>query len=161
MIPCAHAPGLEPLSIDYDLDPRTSGEEIGYTFLQSVLVGLSRAPDLICKSAIKTKENSFLLVKNLLTNMDLGAVVAPQGALGCEAVLSCIERFIPLIIVSNQGVLNVSSTKMRLDHLSADKDKSILYAENYLEAAGLITALRYGINIKSLRRPIDSLKEFN
>ena len=48
---------------------------------------------------------------------------------------------------------------MRLDYLSADKDKRILYAENYVEAAGLITALRHGINIKSLRRPIDCLKE--
>ena len=106
LIPCAHAPGLVPLPIDYDLDPRASGEEIGYTFLQSVLVGLSRAPDLIYKSEMKAKENT------LLSNRDLGAVVVPQGALGGEAVLSCIERFIPLIIVSNQGVLNVSSTKM-------------------------------------------------
>ena len=161
MIPCAHAPGLAPLPIDYDLDPRTSGEEIGYTFLQSVLVGLSRAPDLICKSAMKIKENAFLQAKHLLTNRDLGAVVVPEGALGGEAVLSCIERFIPLIIVSNQGVLNVSSTKMRLDSLSANRDKNILYAENYLEAAGLITALRHGINLKSLQRPIDCLKELN
>ena len=161
LIPCAHAPGLPPLPIDYELDPRTSGEEIGYTFLQSVLVGLSRAPDLISKSAMKTKENTFLQVKTLISNRDLGAVVVPQGALGGEAVLSCIERFIPLIIVSNPGVLNVNSTKMRLDYISGDKNKNILYAENYIEAAGLITALRHGINIKSLRRPIDCLKEVN
>ncbi len=161
LIPCAHAPALIPLPLDYDLDPRTSGEEIGYTFLQSVLVGLSRAPDLICKSAIQSKENAFLQVKTLLSNMDLGAVVVPQGALGGEAVLSCIERFIPLIIVSNQGVLNVTSTKMMLDCLGADKEKNILYAENYLEAAGLITALRHGINIRSLRRPIDCLREYD
>ncbi len=161
LIPCAHAPGLLPLPIDYDLDPRTSGEEIGYTFLQSVLVGLSRAPDLICKSAMKIKENSFLQMKTLLRNIDLGAVVVPQGALGGEAVLSCIERFIPLIIVANQGVLNVSSSKMRLDCLGGEKNNNILYAENYVEAAGLITALRHGINIYSLRRPIDCLKELN
>ncbi len=161
LIPCAHAPGLAPLPIDYELDPRTSGEEIGYTFLQSVLVGLSHAPDLICKSAMQTKSNTFSEVKTLLSNNDLGAVVVPQGALGGEAVLSCIERRIPLIIVSNQGVLNVSSTKMRLDCLGGDKNKNFLHAENYLEAAGLITALRYGINIKSLRRPIDCVKELN
>ena len=161
LIPCAHAPGLAPLPIDYDLDPRTSGEEIGYTFLQSVLVGLSRAPKLIRKSAIKIEENGCLFVDDLISNRDLGAVVVPQGALGGEAVLSCIEKFIPLIIVSNQGVLNVSSKKMRLDCLGGDKNKNILYAENYVEAAGLIIALRQGINIKSLRRPIDCLKEFN
>ncbi len=161
LIPCAHAPGLAPLPIDFELDPRTSGEEIGYTFLQSVLVGLSRAPDLICKSAMKTEENAFLQVKTLLSNRDLGAVVVPQGALGGEAVLSCIEKFIPLIVVSNQGVLNVSSAMMNLDSTIGEKNNNILYAQNYLEAAGLITALRHGINVKSLRRPIYCLKEFN
>ena len=48
---------------------------------------------------------------------------------------------------------------MRLDCLSSDKN--ILYADNYLEAAGLITAIRHGINIKSLRRPIDTVRELN
>ena len=161
LIPCAHAPGLAPLDVDYNLDPRTSGEEIGYTFLQSVLVGLSRAPDLICKSVLETKEKCVLPMTNLLSNRNLGAVVVPQGALGGEAVLSCIEKLIPLIIVTNQGVLNVSSRNMRLDCLSSDKDNNILHANNYLEAAGLITAIRHGINIKSLRRPIDAVEKLN
>ena len=129
--------------------------------MQSVLVGLSRAPDLICKSVLHTKEKSILKLTTLLSNRNLGAVVVPQGALGGEAVLSCIEKSIPLIIVSNQGVLNVSSTNMRLDCLRSDKDNNILYADNYLEAAGLITAIRHGINIKSLRRPIDAVRELN
>ena len=161
LIPCAHAPGLAPLPVDYDLDPRTSGEEIGYTFLQSVLVGLSRAPDLIYKSALNTYEKSVLQLTTLLSYRNLGAVVVPQGALGGEAVLACIEKLIPLIIVSNQGVLNVTSSKMRLDYLNVEKDNNILYADNYLEAAGLITALRHGININSLRRPIDGVHELN
>jgi len=161
LIPCAHAPCLAPLPVDYALDPRTSGEEIGYTFLQSVLVGLSRAPDLICKSALNTYEKSVMQLTTLLSYRNLGAVVIPQGALGGEAVLACIENSIPLIIVSNQGVLNVTSSKMRLDYLSVEKDNNILYASNYLEAAGLITALRHGINIKSLRRPIDGVHELN
>ena len=161
LIPCAHAPGLAPLPVDYDLDPRTSGEEIGYTFLQSVLVGLSRAPDLISKSTMQTKENSFFQVKTLLSDRNLGAVVVPEGALGGEAILSCIQKFVPLIIVSNQSVLNVSSAKMRLDLQTDYQDKKVFYADNYLEASGLITALRHGINIKSLRRPIYGVKELN
>ena len=160
LIPCAHAPALAPLSVDDDLDPRTSGEEIGYTFLQSVLVGLSRAPDLICKSVLNINETSVSQLTTLFSNRDLGAVVVPQGALGSEAVLSCIEQSIPLIIVSNEGVLNVNSSRMRLDCLTSDQD-NIMYADNYLEAAGLITSLRNGINIKSLRRPIDHVEELN
>ena len=127
--------------------------------MQSVLVGLSRAPDLICKTEIKNQESAFLQFKNIISNRDIGAVVVPQGALGGEAVLSCIERFIPLIIVSNKGVLNVNSRKMRLEYLS-DVENNVLYAENYLEAAGLIMALRQGINVKSLKRPINCLEEF-
>ncbi len=161
LIPCAHAPGLAPLPLDYTLDPRTLGEEIGYTFLQSVLVGLSRAPDLISKSAIEINQNAFLESKDLLSNRDLGAIVVPQGALGGEAVLSCLERSIPLIVVCNRGVLNVTSTKMRFKSLNDSTNKIIFYAKNYLEAAGIITALRYGINIQSLRRPIECLNELN
>ena len=129
--------------------------------MQSVLVGLSRAPDLISKSTMQTKENSFFQVKTLLSDRNLGAVVVPEGALGGEAILSCIQKFIPLIIVSNQSVLNVSSAKMRLDLQTDYQDKKVFYADNYLEAAGLITALRHGINIKSLRRPIYGVKELN
>ena len=161
LIPCAHAPGLAPLSVDYDLDPRTSGEEIGYTFLQSVLVGLSRAPDLIPKSVLNNYEKSVLQLTPLLSNGDLGAVVVPQGALGGEAVLSCLEKSIPLIIVSNQGVLNVNSRNMRLDYLCINKNNNIFYADNYLEVAGLITSMRHGISIKSLRRPINAIEEIN
>ena len=161
LIPCAHAPGLASLPVDYNLDPRASGEEIGYTFLQSVLVGLSRAPDLISKEILNAKDQSVLPLTTLLSSRNLGAAVVPQGSLGGEAVLACIENFIPLIIVSNQGVLNVSSKNMRLDCLSRDKDNNILYASNYLEAAGLITAIRHGINIKSLRRPINAVEELN
>ena len=46
-LPCAHAPALSPLPLDPDLDPRAAGEELGYTFLACVLVGLNRAPDLL------------------------------------------------------------------------------------------------------------------
>ena len=46
-IPCAHAPALMPLPPDPNLSPRSAAEEIGYTFLPCVLVGLSRAPQFV------------------------------------------------------------------------------------------------------------------
>ena len=48
-VPCAHAPALMPLPLDPDLSPRSAAEEIGYTFLPCVLVGLSRAPQFVTK----------------------------------------------------------------------------------------------------------------
>ncbi len=43
-IPAAHAPAFLPPDLAVDLSPRSAAEEIGYTFLPSVLVGLHRAP---------------------------------------------------------------------------------------------------------------------
>ncbi len=48
-VPCAHAPALMPLPLDPDLSPRSAAEELGYTFLPCVLVGLSRAPQFVTK----------------------------------------------------------------------------------------------------------------
>ncbi len=41
-IPCAHSPALASTPPYPDLSPRAAAEELGYTFLPSVLVGLSR-----------------------------------------------------------------------------------------------------------------------
>ena len=46
-VPCDHAPALMPLPLDPDLSPRSAAEELGYTFLPCVLVGLSRAPQFV------------------------------------------------------------------------------------------------------------------
>ena len=60
-LPCAHAPALSPLPLDASLDPRAAGEELGYTFLACVLVGLSRAPDLIEMPAAAAAASSCTL----------------------------------------------------------------------------------------------------
>ena len=137
-LPCAHAPALDPLPLDPQLDPRAAAEELGYTFLACVLVGLSRAPDLIDHGNLQPGD---------LTAESLAAVVAPDGALGGEAVLACLERQVPLIAVANSSVLQVTSEALGLS-------SKVLMAESYIEAAGLLLALREGINPEALRRPL-------
>ena len=136
-IPCAHAPALAPLPLDPQLDPRAAGEELGHTFLACVLVGLSRAPDLVSGGACRPGD---------LTADQIGAIVVPQGALGGEAVLACLERQVPLITVENRSVLSVTS-----DALALGPDG--LRARSYSEAAGLLLALREGLAPESLVRP--------
>ena len=138
-IPCAHAPALSPLPLDPDLDPRAAGEELGYTFLACVLVGLSRAPNLVPVAAAGA---------DLLQIGDVGAVVAPAGALGGAAVLACAERGIPVIAVHNPCVLAVSAEALGLE---------VLTAGSYVAAAGLVVALREGISPASLERPLPRL----
>ena len=189
-IPCAHAPALAPLPLDPDLDPRAAAEELGHTFLPCVLVGLSRAPDLVPlgqygpramgapdradgKAAAGSDSpsinpagglgaagrwlagrfgagESFHPPGSFLTASALGAVVAPAGSLGGEAVLACAERGIPVIAVQNPSLLTVSGEALGLE---------VLPAASYAEAAGLVLALREGLDPGALRRPLGALVE--
>lgn len=142
-MPCAHAPALAPLPLDPQLDPRAAAEELGYTFLACVLVGLSRAPDLIDASAALTGDVQV---------SQIGAAVVPEGALGGEAVLACVERGIPVISVANPSLLTVTSEVLGLS-------SGVLQASSYSEAAGLLVALREGISPAALCRPLPPLQE--
>jgi hypothetical protein len=135
-LPCAHAPALSPLPLDPQLDPRAAGEELGYTFLACVLVGLSRAPDLVPAAQAAPGD---------LAIDQAGAVLAPAGALGGAAVLAAAECGIPVIAVHNPSLLQVGAEALGLE---------VLPAASYAEAAGLVLALREGISPAALRRPL-------
>ena len=141
-IPCAHAPALAPLPLDPALDPRAAAEELGYSFLPCVLVGLSTAPDLI--SAPGSRPSSELWMDQV------EAVVVPDGALGGEAVLAALERKIPVIAVHNPSVLAVTAASLGVED-------QVLSVGSYAEAAGMILALREGIALEALRRPLPPL----
>jgi len=154
-LPCAHAPALSPLPLDPDLDPRAAGEELGFTFLPCVLVGLSRAPDLLPVDAFGSVGaaagaglGSERLSTELLAIAKVGAVIAPAGALGGAAVLACAERGIPVIAVENPCLLNVTAEALGFE---------VLPAASYSEAAGLVLALREGISPAALQRPLPRL----
>jgi len=159
-LPCAHAPALTSLPLDPELDPRAAGEELGHTFLTCVLVGLSRAPDLLPLNSDHSL-GDFLL-SDCIHADHLGAVVAPNGALGGEAVLACLERNVPLIVVSNPNLLRVTSQSLRSKGDEYFKDNLfVLHARNYVEAAGLILLLREGINVDSLYRPLSKIMKID
>ncbi len=144
-VPCAHAPALAPIDLKVNLDPRAAAEEIGYTFLPSVLIGLSTAPDLI---DLPNVNSNISVYPN-----EIQSIIVPSGALGGEAVLACMERDLNVIAVQNKGVLNVSSKWF--DY------KKLFEVNNYLEAAGLLIAIREGINYKSIKRPLNSIYDRN
>ena len=158
-IPCAHAPALPSLPLQKCVDPRAASEELGHTFLPCVLVGLSRAPDLFLTSDENLSRN--LEHFGSLHVDQLGALVVPDGALGSEAVLACLERNIPLIVVTNQNVLNVDLKSLGIDNDALINSHKVLNANNYVEAAGLILLLKEGINVDSLSRPISRIREIN
>jgi hypothetical protein len=143
-LPCAHAPALRPLPLNPGLDPRAAAEELGYTFLPCVLVGLSGAPDLVPL----TEPGEGQVDPQWLHPLRIGAVVAPAAALGGAAVLACAERGVPLIAVHNPCVLRVDAEALGLEAIAAS---------SYAEAAGLVLALREGISPAALGRPLSPL----
>ena len=139
-IPCAHAPALAPLEPMAELDSRAAAEELGHTFLPCVLVGLSRAPDL-CAASDPWRPQELAIDQ-------VGAVVAPAGALGGETVLACADRGIPIVAVrSNPSLLQVDGAAL---------DLVVVPAADYSAAAGLVLALREGIAPRALMRPLSA-----
>lgn len=142
-IPCAHAPALSPLPADPRVSPRAAAEELGYTFLPCVLVGLSRAPQFT------HPPNSA----SDLTAEAVDAVVIPADAAGGSAVLSWSESPAQIIAVAdNQTTMEVPPESLGI---------KTIRVQSYLEALGVLVAQRSGINPDALRVPVSSLCRLN
>ena len=135
-IPCAHAPALQPLPLDPSVSPRAAAEELGYTFLPCVLVGLSRAPKIIT--------NRNLLKPNDVTADDINAIVTPYSACGGAGLLALNHQphIQTIFVKENQTALNVTPEILGLKGFAV---------ENYWEAIGVLTAMKAGINPQNLR----------
>lgn len=141
-IPCAHAPALLPLPLDPNLSPRSAAEEIGYTFLPCVLVGLSRAPQL-------TKVKDGLASANTIWAQQVDAVVIPATACGGSAVMSFSQTQAQIITVrENKTQMQVSAEKLGIKALEVN---------SYLEALGVLVAHKAGISPEALRPEILSI----
>ena len=144
-VPSAHSPMLESQEVlDLDVgvvDPRMAAEAISMTFFQSVLKGLQRSPRIITGP-------EGLRDSGVLTARDVSCLVLPQGCLGLPT-LAALEQGIPVIEVEENANL------MRND-LSALpwRQGQFHRVANYWEAAGVMVALKAGVNPASVRRPL-------
>nr|WP_238718523.1 DUF3326 domain-containing protein [Petrachloros mirabilis] len=135
-LPCAHAPALSPLPITPDLSPRAAAEELGYTFLPSVLAGLSRAPQFVRwpKTGL---EPSHLQPQDLWRDQ-VNALVVPESACGGSAVLHLNQTNTTLITVAeNRTTMQADPATLKL---------TTIQTQTYLEALGVLVALRAGID---------------
>lgn len=127
--PCAHGP------VDYALtgfkevvDPRIAVEIITENFVHCLLKGLHKAPRLSKVSG--------------MSNRDVDCLVSPYGCFGTPHQ-ACLDAGIPVIVVrENKSCLH------------EPEHPKFLYVENYLEAAGLIMAMRAGVHPATVRRPL-------
>ena len=136
MVPCAHAPMMDSWEVeelDYGIvDPRDAAEVVSLTYFQSVLKGLHKAPQLV--------KHSY----------DVSCLVIPRHCLGL-AHLAAHQRGIPIIAVD---------TQLEVSGVDCTKYIDAIIASSYLEVAGIISAMRAGVSIESLRRPLEKAKVF-
>jgi hypothetical protein len=123
-IPCAHAPALMPLPLEATLSPRSAAEELGYTFLPSVLAGLSRAPQFTTSGGI--------------TRDTVDALIIPESCCGGSAVLSLAQ--------TTTQIITVSENKTRMGVYPQDIGIDVIAVRSYLEAMGVLVAIKAGID---------------
>lgn len=142
-IPAAHAPALMPLPLDPDLSPRAAAEELGYTFLPCVLVGLSRAPQFVIG-----RQNSVPLPEDIWAEQ-VEAAVVPATACGGSAILSLSHLKAQIIAVEeNRTQMQVPPEPLGIKAIRVN---------SYLEALGVLVAHRAGISPDALRSSVSSL----
>ncbi|MEQ8467130.1 DUF3326 domain-containing protein [Coleofasciculus sp. E1-EBD-02] len=138
-IPCAHAPALMPLPLEPTLSPRSAAEELGYTFLPCVLVGLSRAPQF----QVTPRQPGAIWAE------DVDAVVIPANACGGSALLSLSQLPIQIIAVEdNQTSMQVPPEPLAI---------KAVRVHSYLEALGMLVTHRAGISADALSPSLSSM----
>ena len=142
-VPCAHAPlpYYQSVKDRSTTNPRASAEFISTPHYFSVLKGLVRAPRLVPIDDLERPPAECLTVNSI------GAIVLPATALGGLPALAAEHHGIPLIAVrDNATILAMTAERLGMS--------DVIEVDSYLEAAGVVLALRSGISIESLRRPI-------
>jgi hypothetical protein len=86
-----------------------------------------------------------LNVRNVL------ALVSPADSLGGIPAIYANKHGIPIIAVrENKTILGVPAAKLGFTN--------VIEVDNYVEAAGALLALRHGISLESVRRPLPTLR---
>ena len=110
------------------VDPRIAVEIITENFIHCLLKGLHRAPRINRQRGMSFRE--------------VGCMVSPYGCFG-DAHQACLDANIPVIVVrENKSCLN------------EPEHPKFIYVENYIEAAGMIMAMKAGVHPSTVRRPL-------
>jgi hypothetical protein len=114
-------------------DPRMSAEIVSMCYIHCVLKGLHKAPR----------------IGKGLSNKDVDVMVSPM----CwgRPHVACEKAGIPIIIVKE----NKTVCEFPYGH------HKVIFVKNYLEAAGVISAMRGGITLESIQRPLKHTEVIN
>jgi len=146
-VPAAHSPmfeSREAAAVELGIvDPRMAAEVISLGFFVSVLEGLARAPRIV------PLEHGPLA--GVISVEDVSCLVIPDRVLGLPT-LAALEQGIPVVAVRENANL------MANDLASLPwQPGQLTIVENYWEAAGVVAALRAGLDPATVRRPLADL----
>jgi len=153
-VPSAHSPMMESkdiMNLDFGVvDPRKSAELVSTTYLHCILKGLHKSPRIVA-------DQEAMKQQGVLTASDISCLVIPYGCVGLPT-LAALEQGIPVVAVKE----NKNTMCNRLEELPFAAGKFFI-ADNYLEAVGIMSALKAGVAVETVRRPLSytSVKEIN
>ena len=143
-IPSAHSPMFESDKIANlrvgVVDPRMAAEAVSLTFLNCILKGLHRSPRLVT-------EKEAMARHGVLSAEHVSVLVQPDGCLGLPT-MAALDQGIRVIAVKENRTIMAND----LEQLPW-QDGQFWKVENYWEAAGLMLAMRGGVEPLSTRRP--------
>jgi len=118
-----------------------AAEEVSRCFIHCVFKGLHRSPRIVT-------DREVFGARGLLGAEDIDCLVIPDGCVGLPT-LAALYQNIPVIAVrENRNRMRNDLTRLPF------ADGQLHFVDNYLEAAGLMTAMRAGICPASVRRPL-------
>lgn len=148
-VPSAHAPTIEELSLrtfSYgQVEPRRAAEAISTSYSFCLFKGLHRAPAVMLKPDGQYDPA-------LISAEDISCLVTPIGCVGLPTLAALMQGISVIAVRENSNLM-----KNELADLPFAHDK-LWVVDSYLEAAGLIAALRAGIHPMSVRRPLAHTK---
>ena len=150
-IPITHGPLLGDVAnamLGTRGDPRDTSELISSTYIGSVLKGLHRSPRPVARTGGPSCD------PGVVSTEDLAALVLPATAVGGLPFFMCLERGVPVILVEeNQTAFGTSPADLGLaDH------PAIIRVKSYPEAAGVLLAMKAGIALDQIKRPVAALE---
>jgi len=127
------------------VDARQAAEAISLTYMHCVLKGLQRAPRIVT-------DRDAMRHPSVITAADVSCLVIPNGCIGLPT-LAALEQGISVIAV--RGNTNIMKNDLATLPWATNQ---LHIVDNYLEALGVMSALKSGIAIDTLKRPLENAR---
>jgi len=111
------------------------------SFLQCILKGLHKSPRIV-------RDENLFARPEVFSVEDVSCLIIPDGCLGVPTI-AALEQGIHVIAVrENKNLMQNDLT------LLPWRKGQLIQVDNYLEAVGVMNALKAGVTLESVRRPI-------